>query len=81
LLLYEVPEVPSSRAECLRFKEITEGAWTGTDGVKSFSLESGMSLTTSFTAEVLGGPIPPLVATTGLLLEAINGEFAMVPRV
>jgi hypothetical protein len=57
---------------------ILEEAWTGVDGGKSSSLDSSVS----FTAARVGGSIPLRpVATTGLLLEAINAEFAMAPRV
>ena len=75
LLLYEVSEPLSSRAESLRL-EMAER--TGVDGGKLLSLDSSLSLTgASFTAR---GSISLLGATTDLLLKAISTEFAMVPR-
>jgi len=60
-------------------EKIMEEAWTGVDGGKSSSLDSSLSLTgASFTWSRVGGSIPLPVATTGLLLEAVNAEFAMV---
>ena len=81
LLLNEEMEVSSSSAERLRFEmaEIMEEGRTGVDGgIESSSLETGTG--TSSTGGV-GGPILPLVATTVLLLGAVNVEFAMAPRV
>ena len=87
LLLYKETEteVSSSSAEHLRFEmaeKVVEEGQTGIDGgIESSSLDPDLLITGALFMDRVGGRIPSPVATTVLLLGAVNAEFAMAPRV